>query len=135
MPILYPVSPGTVLLCDYARGGFVPPEMVKRRPAIVISPRLPHRDGLCAVVPLSTTQPAHAVPYIVEISLDPVLPAPFDSAVMWAKCDMVASVSFERLDLFRSGRDQKGQRKYLTRKLDAETFTRVIAGVRAGLGI
>jgi hypothetical protein len=24
--------------------------MIKRRPAIVISPRLPHRDGLCTVV-------------------------------------------------------------------------------------
>lgn len=135
MSIRYAVSPGTLLLCDYARGGFVPPEMVKRRPAIVVSPRLPHRDGLCAVVPLSTTAPTHDVPYIVEMTLEPALPSPFDSPVMWAKCDMVATVSFERLDLFRSGRDQQGKRKYLTRKLDAETLERIMNGVRAGLGI
>lgn len=135
MSIRYAVSPGTVLLCDYALGGFVPPEMVKRRPAIVVSPRLPHRDGLCAVVPLSTTAPAHDVPYIVAVTLEPALPHPFDSASMWAKCDMVATVAFDRLDLFRSGRDQQGKRKYLTRKVDDETFQRVMIGVRAGLGI
>jgi uncharacterized protein YifN (PemK superfamily) len=47
MGIKYPVGIGTILLCDYSRGGFQPPEMVKKRPAVVISPRLPHRDGLC----------------------------------------------------------------------------------------
>ena len=54
MGIKYPAGIGILLLCDYARGGFQPPEMVKRRPAIVISPRLPHRDGLCTVVPVSS---------------------------------------------------------------------------------
>ena len=47
MGISYPVGPGTILRCDYSRGGFQPPEMVKARPAVVISPRLPHRAGLC----------------------------------------------------------------------------------------
>ncbi|SMF48696.1 Uncharacterized protein YifN, PemK superfamily [Xaviernesmea oryzae] len=135
MPIRYAVPPGTLLLCDYSLGGFVPPEMVKRRPAIVISPRLPHRDGLCAVVPVSTTPPPRNVAYVIEFKLDPVLPAPFDSPVMWAKCDMVATVSFSRLDLFRTGRDQQGKRKYLARRVDRETFEKVCAGIRAGLGI
>jgi mRNA interferase MazF len=135
MPIRYAVAPGTLLLCNYALGGFVPPEMVKRRPAIVVSPRLPHRDGLCAVVPLSTSPPERQLSYVVEITLDPPLPAPFDSPVMWAKCDMIATVGFERLDLFRSGRDAKGNRNYLTRRVDNENFELIRAGIRAGLGI
>lgn len=135
MPIRYAVAPGTLLLCDYSQGGFVPPEMVKRRPAIVVSPRLPHRDGLCAVVPLSTTAPDYALDYVVELTLMPALPSPFDSSRMWAKCDMIATVGFGRLDLFRSGRDQQGRRKYLTRRVDPETLERVLIGVRAGLGI
>lgn len=123
------------MLCDYAKGGFHPPEMVKRRPAVVISPRLPHRDGLCAVVPLSTSPPERAVDYVVEINVQQTLPEPFSAAVMWAKCDMVATVGFGRLDLFRSERDQLGKRKYLTIKLPAEDLERIRAGVRRGLGI
>lgn len=29
MGIKFPVGPGTLLPCDYSRGGFQPPEMVK----------------------------------------------------------------------------------------------------------
>ncbi|MBY5838065.1 type II toxin-antitoxin system PemK/MazF family toxin [Rhizobium leguminosarum] len=134
MSIRYAVAPGTLVLCDYSLGGFRAPEMIKRRPAIVVSPRLPHRDGLCAVVPLSTTPPTHELEYIVELILDPPLPKPFDSPFMWAKCDMIATVCFDRLDLFRGGRDQQGKRKYLTRRVDEATFKRIRAGVLAGLG-
>ena len=35
-----------MLLCDYSAGGFRPPEMVKRRSAVLISPRLPRRDAM-----------------------------------------------------------------------------------------
>jgi uncharacterized protein YifN (PemK superfamily) len=135
MPIRYPVSPRTILLCDYAKGGFLPPEMVKRRPVVVVSPRLPHRDGLCAVVPLSTSPPDYELPYVVEMKLHDPLPSPFDALIMWAKCDMIATVGFERLDLFRCGRDQYGKRRYVTPKVDDETFARIVAGVRCGLGI
>ncbi|MBT3070293.1 type II toxin-antitoxin system PemK/MazF family toxin [Rhodomicrobium sp. Az07] len=109
--------------------------MIKRRPAIVVSPRLPYRDGLCAVVPLSTTQPAHEVAYVVKIELEQPLPAPFDFPICWAKCDMIATVAFERLDLFRTGRDANGKRKYLTPRLSQATFEAVKPGILAGLGI
>lgn len=115
-------------------GGFRPPEMVKRRPAIVVSPRLPHRDGLCSVVPISLTAPAHDVPYVVKLNFTEPLPVPFDSPIAWAKCDLVAAVSFERLDLFRTARDQQGKRKYLTLKLSDEDFDRVKLGILCGLG-
>ena len=135
MGIEYPVGVGTILLCDYDRGGFQPPEMVKRRPAIVVTPRLPYRDGLCAVVPISGDQPDHDVSYVVRLELDPPLPDPFSYKIAWAKCDMVATVGFARLDLFRTARDQTGKRKYLHPKLSPADLERVRIGIRAGLGM
>lgn len=135
MAIRYPPPPGSLLLCDYSLGGFRAPEMTKRRPAVALSPRLPHRDGLCAVVPLSTTPPAKAVPYVVELTLAAPLPAPFDAPRMWAKCDMVATVSFERLDLFRGPRAPTGKRKYLSIRLTPADYERIKIGVLQGLGL
>lgn len=134
MALRYAVAPRTILLCDYDAGGFKPPEMVKRRPALVVSPRLPHRDGLCAVVPLSTTPPDHLVSYVVPLTFEQPLPAPFDASECWAKCDMVATVGFFRLDLFRTGRDASGRRKYLQPRLDVVQFAKVREGILAGLG-
>ena len=134
MPIKFPPLPRTVLLCDYGKGGFVAPEMVKRRPAIVISPRLRHRDGLCTVVPLSMTEPEHAVPYVVKLDLPWTLPPPFEQRVCWAKCDMIATVGFGRLDLFRTERDHMGKRKYLTPQIDDASFDKIKAAILAALG-
>ncbi len=108
--------------------------MVKARPAIVISPRLPRRDNLCAVVPLSGTHDGRDCQYIVKIELDQPLPAPYDLKIMWAKCDMLATVSIERLDLFRTGRDHTGKRKYLDLKISSQDFDRVKKGILCGLG-
>jgi uncharacterized protein YifN (PemK superfamily) len=135
MAIQYPVGPGTILRCDYSRGGFKPPEMVKARPAIVVSPRLPHRDGLCTVVPLSGTAPDHQVPYVVRLEFEAPLPSPFAFSVVWAKCDMLATVAFERLDLFRTERDQYGRRKYLHPKLSSDQLEKVQEGVMKALGL
>lgn len=57
MSINYAVKPGTVLLCDYGMGGFRPPEMVKRRPAVVVSQRKRTPSKLLTIVPLSTSTP------------------------------------------------------------------------------
>lgn len=136
MPIQFDVRPGTVLLCDYGLGGFRAPEMVKRRPAIVISPRLRHRDGLCAVVPLSGSSPERDLPYIVRIELPEPLPEPFEQTVWWVKCDMVATVGFSRLDQFRApgGRQPDGKRRYIQPKTPLADFARVRDGILAGLG-
>jgi uncharacterized protein YifN (PemK superfamily) len=133
MPIQYPVGAGTILLCDYATG-FRPPEMVKRRPAIVISPRLPHRDGLCSVVPLSGTAPERDLAYQCRLELDAELPHPFPQRVWWVKADMLATVAFERLDLFRTERDQYGKRKYLSPKVNPEQLAAVRRCVLHALG-
>ncbi len=135
MAIQFPVGPGTVLLCDYNRGGFQPPEMVKRRPAIVISPRLRHRNGLCTVVPLSGEPDDHEENYVIRLVFSKPLPDPFSYTVAWAKCDMLATVGFKRLDLFRTERDQYGKRKYLHPMVSEQDLIRVRAGVLFALGM
>ena len=53
---------GSILMCDF-NAGFREPEMVKRRPVVVISPKIRARPGLCTVVALSTTVPAPVMDY------------------------------------------------------------------------
>jgi uncharacterized protein YifN (PemK superfamily) len=131
--IHFPVGPGTILLCDYSTG-FRPPEMVKRRPAVVVSPRLPRRDNLCSVVPLSLTSPAYDVPYQVKVVLDDELPG-WPGLERWAKADMLATVGFHRLDLFRTSRDPSGRRKYLQMKLNPDQFKAVRIAMLHALGL
>ncbi len=126
---------GAVLLCDYSLGGFRPPEMVKRRPVVVLSPRLRHRDGLVSVVPLSTTPPSRVVAYVVPLTLRPSPPAPFDAPGCWAKCDMVSCVGFGRLDFFRTRRGYARRREYLKLELTADQLNQVRGGVKRALGL
>ena len=134
MPIKFEVPPRTVLLCDYSKGGFLEPEMIKRRPVIVVSPRLRHRTGLLTVVPLSTTPPANPAAYHCQITLPQALPG-FPALACWVKADMIATVSFGRLDMFRTNRDQTGKRKYLTPRVSEEDFATVLNSIRAALGL
>lgn len=133
MTVVAHPTPGTIVRVDLSEG-FKPPEMVKRRPCLVLSPPIPGRQQLCAIVPLSTTPPRTPLAHHVEIVLDPPLPRPYDSPSMWVKGDIVLTVAFHRLRLLFA-RHERGQRVYDVRVLDAETFRRVQACVRAGLGL
>lgn len=133
MPIQYLPTPATIVLCDFSKG-FEKPEMVKKRPAVVISPRLPRRDNLCAVVGLSGTESPYPVAYQCKLELDAPLPDPFPYAVWWVKADLIVTVGLKRLDLFRTQRDQSGKRKFLSPKVKPEDFVRIQACVLHGLG-
>lgn len=128
-------EPGVILMCDFDKLGLKEPEMVKFRPVVVVSPRLKRRHGLLAVVPLSTTEPAELMPYHCVIELNPALPKPWDSPRMWAKADMIYTVRFERLDLVRTGRDQTGRRKYLTKAVSEDQLLGIRKCVLNGLGM
>ena len=134
MALLYHPKVGTIVLCKY-EPGFVVPEMVKRRPAIIISPRLRQRGGLCSVVPLSQTAPNKVQDYHYELVLDRPLPRPWDSPSYWVKSDMIATVGFHRLHLIGIGRDQEGKRKYLTKTISNEDLTNIRACVLRALGM
>lgn len=119
MAIQYHPGQGAVVIVDFDQG-FKTPEMVKRRPALVICPQIATRPGLCTVVALSTTAPNLVMPYHAEITLPFKLPAPYDSETMWIKGDMVNSVGFHRIDLLRLPKDKSGARRYLTTPVGPE---------------
>jgi len=121
-------------MCDYSRG-FVKPEMVKKRPAVIMTPSMARRPNLCAVVPLSTTEPETIMPYNMQITLPFALPHPFDSRDVWLKGDMINAVSFDRLDLFRIGKDHDGKRRYFTKALDSSILKEIQKCVLHGLNL
>jgi len=133
MAILFHPDAGTVLICDFA--GFKVPEIVKRRPVIVVSPRFKRRDQLCTVVPLSTTAPRWPQEYNCRIEFDPPLPAPYAASDMWVKGDMLCTVAFERLSPPAAGRGADGRRIYDIRRVSDAELSRVRACVLNGLGL
>lgn len=133
MAIQFHPEQGTILACDFT--GFIPPEMIKRRPVVVVSPRLRKRGGLCAVVPLSTTPPNPVCPYHFKLHVTPALPSPYDSAFHWVKADMVYTVAFDRLHLLFNGKDESGRRKYDVRVVDKADLMKIQACVLHGLGL
>ena len=63
-------------------------------------------------------------------------PAPYDGQFKWAKCDMLATLSYQRMKLPYTGRDPRtGRRKYLQIIVNAEEMKKVHAAVLHGLGL
>lgn len=131
--ILFHPKQGAVLICDFS--GFHEPEMVKRRPVVVVSKPIDSRKGLCTIVALSTTAPDPVLPMHCRISIDPLLPAPYNSNQHWVKGDMIYALSFDRLYPFKLGKDQDGKRIYEPRFLTKAQLDDVIKCVLAGVGI
>ena len=125
---------GTVVMCDFGTG-FVEPEMVKRRPVVVISPKIAARPYLCTVVALSTKRPNPVMPYHCQIDLRPRLPPPFQSDGVWVKGDMVNAVGFHRLDLVRLGKERSGKRVYLYEPLSDDALRKIRACVLRAIGL
>jgi len=133
MGLTYYPKQGEILLCDYDTG-FILPEMTKIRPVVVISPRLRRRAELVGVVPLSTTEPAQMDGHHCRIELERPLPYPFNSPVMWGKCDMLATIAKSRLDRFKGAR-KGGARVYTSGQLSAEQFKALQAATLFGIGL
>lgn len=117
---------GTLLVCDFR--GSVEPEIDKRRPVIVVTPRLAYRDRLAMIVPTSTTEPNHPQAFHVRLSKN-YHPNEPDDLPVWAKCDLVCSVSFVRLDRFKVDR-----RKFEAPTISDDDLERVRRGILAALG-
>ncbi|WP_312489749.1 type II toxin-antitoxin system PemK/MazF family toxin [Sphingomonas sp.] len=135
MALLYYPRAGEILICRYDEV-VIEPEMRKARPALVVGPRLRRRGRLVTVVPLSTTAPEPPEAYHYQITLAVPLPPPFDSPVMWAKCDMLSSVSLDRLDRFKKPRQRGDQgRQWVSGKIEPDTLRDVKAAILCGLGL
>lgn len=105
------------------------PEITKKRPVIVISPKLPYRSELVALVPVSTTAPRHDLPFVYRLSRN-YTPWGAPGLECWAKCDLVMNVWVGRLSAFKVDR-----RKYVYPALTPEDLAGVRRAVLAGLGL
>jgi len=128
VPLTFHPDRGTILICDFSTG-FRPPEMVKVRPVVVISPRRRRGSGLVTVVPLSSTPPEPPEPWHYGLPAGVYPPA---RAPMWAKCDMVATVALDRLDRIKT-RDARGNRSYQVYQIGEHHLQAVLKCVRAAL--
>lgn len=131
MPLTFQPKSRTVVYCDFA--GYIEPEIVKRRPVVVLAVHK-RNSRLVAVVPLSTTKPDPVEAHHHRLLQNP-LPDQ-QAAEVWAKCDMVAVVSIERLELIRTGRRlPDGRREYLVPRIGSDQFEAIRKGVVSALGL
>ena len=114
-------------MCNFR--GFKAPEMTKVRPVVVISPRRRRSSGLCTVVPLSTQAPNPVE--LFHYVMDPrSVPVELGSKQSWAKCDMVYTVSRQRLSQVKGGPTGRLKQQVLQKDLNA-----VRRGVLEALGV
>jgi len=131
MALLFQPKPRSIVICDF--NGFIEPEIIKKRPVVVIAAHK-RNSKLVTVVPLSTTAPNLVEAHHYRLKQNP-LPDSSPSTVVWAKCDMLAVVSIERLDQIRTARGPDGKRQYLKIQIGQEQFDAIRRGVVSALGL
>jgi len=130
MPLQFQPKPRAIVVCDFS--GFIEPEIIKRRPVVVLAVHK-RNSKLVTVVPLSTTAPEQIEAHHYRLKQNPI---PGEQATeVWAKCDMLAVVSIERLDLVRTARGPDGKRRYLTLQIGQDQFDAIRRGVASALGL
>jgi uncharacterized protein YifN (PemK superfamily) len=127
MAITFYPRMGQVLVGDFS--DLSEPEMTKMRPVIIVSPRLPYRSSLVAVVPISLTPPKHSLPFCYRLSRN-YHPSEPDELASWAKADMVMNIAIRRLNGFKMGR-----RKWEIPNLSSSDLHGVRHAVLCGLGL
>lgn len=127
MALPYLPHQGAILVCDFDDSA-VGAEMIKRRPVVVVSRHDAHRSQLCCVVALSTTPPEQVKPWHHHMPHLKITGWEAEDGV-WAKCDMLSTVSLQRLNKpyvkLRSGR------KYITHSLALVDTAAILKCIRA----
>lgn len=136
MALKFHPSPGTILICDFDTG-FQIPEMTKKRPVIVISPKRKNCSGLCTVVAISTKAPKVIENWHYHLPMASMPDVPnFQRKDSWVKGDMVYRVSFERLSLIRTKRDPRtGKRDYFLQSLGRDQMKSIYSCVLNALNL
>lgn len=130
MGLVYQPRLWTVVQCDFA--GMVVPEMVKKRDVVVIA-RNKHNSQLVTVVPLSTTAPVRVEDYHHALERNP-RPDGDQHTVVWAKCDMIYTVSLSRLEFYYT-RTRRGGRQHVAPSLSPTDQAGIMRAVCAALSI
>ena len=134
MALTFHPRPGQILICNFAKG-FKKPELVKRRPVVVLTPRIDGRGDLVTVVGLSSIRPDPIRDFhclLPKASL-PML-GEYQDQETWVKGDMIYAVGFHRLNLIRLGtRRPDGKRNNFTARLGRERMREIYGCVLHGL--
>jgi uncharacterized protein YifN (PemK superfamily) len=126
---------GNVFLLDFDQFNPESYEMTKERLVVVVSPLGLKRDRrLATIVPLSTSAPydrdaKHSIPLS-----EPYYWGPRGGAALWAKCDMIRTVSIERLDHIRAYAKQ-GKNRIPVPELRKDDLKRIRLGVAYAVGL
>jgi len=134
--IHYHPKVGQILMCDFTKG-FKEPEMVKKRPALVIS-SFQGRGKLITVVCLSTTLPNPVMNFhylLPKTSLPQV--GRFQTHDTWVKADMIYTVGFDRLNLIQLGKHdtRTGKRLYFLDRLGREQMKAIYSSLLHGINL
>ncbi len=133
MALYYYPEQKTLLYCNL--DDFTPPEMTKKRPAVVISgrKRIFHlKNELVSIVPLSTTRPVPQKSYHHLMSPDS-LPGHLAEEDTWAKCDIILTVALHRLDRITLRSPDDGSRIYVAPKISDDDFRSIQECILHGL--
>lgn len=116
---------GAVVRCDFR--GMIAPEMLKMRDVVVLAP---HKQNgkLVTIVPLSASAPKQPQPYHHQLPKDP-RPDGDSMHPIWVKCDMIYTVSLERLEMHytRTRRGGRNSVRVLLPPDDFEAIRRCVA--------
>lgn len=134
MALFHPPQVGTIVKCDFP-SCFSPPEMVKNRAVIVINVKIPGREHMLTVVPISNTPPSPEFAHHCLLP-DRLLPHYMkDGQGRWVKGDMVYTLSTSRMSPITRRDASSGKRVYEYPRLDLEHLRKVRACVASALGI
>lgn len=126
MALPYLPKQGEILVCDFDDSA-IGAEMIKRRPVVVVSRHEAHRSSLCTVVALSTTPPVPPLKWHHYMPLLRVTGWSADDGV-WAKCDMLATVSLERLN--KPYIKRRTGRQFISHQLPESDLQAILSGIR-----
>lgn len=116
--VRYPLDAGSIVMCDFTH--LQPPEMVKERRAIVVSPRS-RGGGTMVVIPVTKTETLSPDAHRFEPGSNPAFS---QSEPVWALCEHTYTVRLERLTFvnvsrrpLRNARLSEADRLKVMRKL------------------
>jgi uncharacterized protein YifN (PemK superfamily) len=128
LAIIFHPRVGLILQCDFS-SGFKEPEMVKKRPVIVLTPSMKGRVKLVTVLALSTQKPnpKELFHYKLPKASMPQL-GRFQEKDTWVKGDMIYTVGFHRLDLIQLGKKDPntGKRLYFDKRLGRDQCSGIV---------
>ncbi|WP_229006833.1 type II toxin-antitoxin system PemK/MazF family toxin [Xanthomonas vesicatoria] len=110
--------------------------MIKTRPVIVLSKQITGRPRLVNIVPISMTPPDPVGPHHVLVSAIYMPKRLRDRAGdRWAKCDMIYTMSLDRLELVQGHRNAQGRRTYDKGTVPPALLKKIRVAIASCLGI